>query len=85
MEKIKNIINVFEWTYETKPRLFAFGIIIGASISYAVNQSINDANDYNIKQLREENDRLRQDIGKAQKECLDKIKEVKEFLKYIAE
>lgn len=85
MEKIKNIITLFEWTYENKPRLFALGIIIGASISYVVNQSINDANDYNIKQLREENERLRQDIGKAQKECLEKIKEVKEFLKYIAE
>ena len=84
MEKIKNIINVFEWAYESKPRLFVLGIVIGASITYTVNSIITDNQELIIADLRAENKHLKEDVIKAQKDCMEKLKEVKEFLKYIA-
>lgn len=85
MEKIKNIITAFEWAYENKPRLFSFGVIIGALVMYSVNINIQEKNEHNIAELREEIKVLKEENKKAQQDCLDKIKEVKEFLKYIAE
>lgn len=84
MEKIKNIITLFEWTYENKPRLFAFGIIIGALGVYAVMHIADDNKDLIIADLRAENAQLKIAEAKAQKDCMEKLKEVKEFLKYIA-
>lgn len=84
MERIKNIITSFEWAYESKPRLFALGIVIGASIIYTVNSIITDNQQLIITDLRAENKRLKEDVIIAQKDCMEKLKEVKEFLKYIA-
>lgn len=84
MERIKNIITSFEWAYESKPRLFALGIVIGASIIYTANSIITDNQQLIITDLRAENKRLKEDVIIAQKDCMEKLKEVKEFLKYIA-
>lgn len=84
MERIKNIITSFEWAYENKPRLFALGIIIGAGITYTVTSVTTDNQELIIADLRAENKRLKEDVVKAQKDCMEKLKEVKEFLKYIA-
>lgn len=84
MEKIKNIITAFEWAYENKPRLFAFGIIIGALGVYTVMHIADDNKDLIIAELRKDNAQLKIAEAKAQKDCMEKLKEVKEFLKYIA-
>ena len=84
MERIKKLITDFEWAYESKPRLFVLGIVIGASITYTVNSIITDNQELIIADLRAENKHLKEDVIKAQKDCMEKLKEVKEFLKYIA-
>lgn len=84
MERIKKIITGFEWAYESKPRLFVLGIVIGAYAMYITNAVIKDNQERIIADLRQENKVLKEDVIKAQKECMEKLKEVKEFLKYIA-
>lgn len=84
MERIKNIITIFEWTYENKPRLFALGIIIGGLGVYTVMSISTDNKDLIIADLRADKKQLRAELATAQKDCMEKLKEVKEFLKYIA-
>lgn len=84
MDRIKKIITGFEWAYESKPRLFVLGIVIGAYAMYITNAVIKDNQERIIADLRQENKILKEDVIKAQKECMEKLKEVKEFLKYIA-
>lgn len=84
MDRIKKLITGFEWAYESKPRLFVLGIVIGAYAMYITNAVIKDNQERIIADLRQENKVLKEDVIKAQKECMEKLKEVKEFLKYIA-
>lgn len=84
MDRIKKLLTGFEWAYESKPRLFVLGIVIGAYAMYITNAVISDNQERIIADLRQENKQLKEDVIKAQKECMEKLKEVKEFLKYIA-
>lgn len=85
MEKIKEIINTFEWAWQTKPRLFALGIIIGITSMYIIDSNKHKNNEENINELRNEIRKLKEENKQAQEDCIEQIKKVKEFLKYIAE
>lgn len=85
MDKIQEVVKLFEWAWGSKPRLFSLGIICGGLTMYFVHSTQSEIHAYNIQKLRDENKDLQDKFNNAQTDCLNKIMEVKEFLKKVAE
>lgn len=74
MESIVKIIDLIENAFRTPTRAFALGLVFSAVISYFIYNSVLD-----------ENQRLKTELTKAHDECLNRIREVKNFLKEVAQ
>lgn len=95
INKISTLMDVFENATQSKPRLFALGVILGVVFSYYVfkrGSNLDEAliNEYKteIKDLKQENRILQKQTleayNKGRRESLGETKELYNFLKEIA-